>query len=59
MMGFFDCLSYLHENGCPWDEKTGQNAGTRECYEYAVAHGCPGAELSNFFDHLFDMDGLD
>jgi len=44
-----ECLKYAHENGCPWDAQTCKKAGSRECYEYAVAHGCPGAELSRYF----------
>jgi len=41
-------LKFLRGQGCPWDEETCRTARSRTVYEYAVAHGCPGAELSRF-----------
>ena len=40
-------MKYLHENGCPWDEKTCSNAaknGHLECLKYARKNGCPWNE---------------
>jgi hypothetical protein len=39
-----ECLKYLHENGCPWDEETCYVAalsGHLECLKYAQENGCP------------------
>ena len=45
--GHLECLKYLHENGCPWDEKTCSKAaenGQLECLKYAHEKGCPWNE---------------
>jgi len=37
-------LKYLHENGCPWNEKCCSNAssnGHLECLKYLHENGCP------------------
>ena len=44
--GHLEVLKYLHENGCPWDEKTCEAAAVGGDYhldvlEYARANGCP------------------
>jgi hypothetical protein len=46
--GKLDCLKYLHENGCPWDEETCSDAATRyiECLKYAHENGCPWEETT-------------
>ena len=39
----FDCLKYLHENGCPWDRWTCSKAageGHLDCLRYAHENGC-------------------
>lgn len=46
-------LKFLHEQGCPWDEETCKKARSRAVYEYAVAHGCPGANLSKYHDPAY------
>ena len=38
-----ECLKYLRENGCDWDERTCWSAaekGHLECLKYAREHGC-------------------
>ena len=45
--GHLECLKYLHENGCPWDEETCRGAayaGHLECLKYAHENGCPWDE---------------
>jgi len=35
--GNLECLKYLHENGCPWDEhscRTASMSGHLECLKY-------------------------
>ena len=42
--GHLECLKYLHENGCPWDENTCIGAasnGHLECLCYARENGMP------------------
>jgi hypothetical protein len=42
--GHLECLRYLHENGCEWDENTcayGALNGHLECVRYAHENGCP------------------
>ena len=42
--GQLECLKYLHEHGCPWDEETCWYAaknGHLECLKYAHEQGCP------------------
>jgi hypothetical protein len=37
-------LKYAHENGCPWDKWTREEAadnGHFECLKYAQENGCP------------------
>jgi len=46
-------LKHVREQGCSWDEDTFRRADSREVYEYAVAHGCPGAELSRFHNPAY------
>jgi len=39
-----EVLKYLHENGCPWNEKCTTNAyecDHRECLKYLFKHNCP------------------
>jgi len=39
-----DCLIYLHESGCQWDEWTCSYAAKNnslQCLRYAYEHGCP------------------
>jgi hypothetical protein len=36
-----NCLKYVHENGCPWDEYTCAAAIDVNCLEYAHTNGCP------------------
>ena len=43
-VGSLVCLRYLHEHGCPWDERTHVKAVEQNqltCLEYAHVHGCP------------------
>ncbi len=45
--GNLELLKFLHENGCPWDEKTCYRAalnGHLECLRYAHENGCPWDE---------------
>ena len=45
--GHLECLKYAHENGCPWDEETCEEAakyGHLECLKYACARKCPGSD---------------
>jgi hypothetical protein len=40
-----ECLKYLHEHGCVWDESACEAAalgGHLECLKYLREHGCPG-----------------
>ncbi|ATZ81196.1 ankyrin repeat domain-containing protein [Bodo saltans virus] len=42
--GHLECLKYLHENDCPWDEETCEYAASKghlECLKYAHENGCP------------------
>lgn len=48
--GEVGALRCLHEHGCPWHSETCKVAYNVQCYEYAVQNGCPGAELSKFYD---------
>ena len=43
-----ECLKYLHENGCPWDEGTclGAAHGRLDCLKYAREKGCPWDEVT-------------
>jgi hypothetical protein len=39
-----ECIKYLHENGCPWSEKTcdwAAKSGHLECLKYLHENGCP------------------
>ena len=43
-----ECLKYLHEHGCVWDESACEAAalgGHSECLKYLHTHGCPGRGL--------------
>lgn len=43
-MGWLDCLTFLHEMGCPWDASACSNASKNnhlDCLKYAHTHGCP------------------
>jgi len=45
--GYFRCLKYAHENGCPWDERTSERAvkgGWVHCLLYVIEKGCPWNE---------------
>ena len=47
MTGRLDVLQYLHENGCPWDERTCWKAalgGHLDMLQYAHENGCPWDE---------------
>jgi len=38
------CLEYLHQNGCPWDERAADQAalkGSINALRYALENGCP------------------
>ena len=42
--GHLECIKYLRENGCPWDEETCSSAafyGHLDCLQYAYENGCP------------------
>jgi len=42
--GELECLMYLRENGCPWDERTcvvAAGNGHSACLAYARENGCP------------------
>ena len=42
--GHLECLKYMHENGCPWNELTCNYAasyGHLECLKYARENECP------------------
>ena len=42
--GHLDCLRYLHENGCPWNEDATWGAaenGHMDCLKYLHENGCP------------------
>lgn len=39
--GHMDCLKYVHENGCPWDEWTCAYTGHLDCLKYTHENGCP------------------
>lgn len=42
--GEVDCLAYLHQQGCPWDERVtaaAARASSLHCLRYAHQHGCP------------------
>ena len=42
--GQLECLQYLHENGCPWEESTTYSAARKahyQCLRYAMEHNCP------------------
>ena len=44
-MCHLECLKYLHENGCPWNEGTCSFVALRghlECLKYAHENGCIG-----------------
>ena len=45
--GNFVLLKFLHENGCPWNNRTCSEAaynGHLECLKYAHENGCPWSE---------------
>jgi hypothetical protein len=47
LAGHLECVKYLHENGCPWDERTCTEAaqgGQLECLRYMHENGCPWDE---------------
>ena len=49
--GHLECLTYAHENGCPWHERTCSYAaefGHLECLKYAHENGCPWNEETCF-----------
>lgn len=48
--GRLDCLVYLRENGCPWDERTiigSLNHRHLDCLTYALEHGCYTGNLGS------------
>ena len=50
--GRIDCLEYLHENGCPWDEEATESAadgGHLDCLKYLHEKGCPWNEGATKF----------
>ena len=45
-----ECLQYLRERGCPWDERTCSSAvlnGHLECSKYLRENGCPDIYANN------------
>ena len=55
LRGQLECLKYLHENGCPWDYRTCDNAAkyyewydNLECFKYAHENGCPGSSSHSY-----------
>jgi hypothetical protein len=50
--GHVECLKYLHEKECPWDEMTtamAASGGHIECLQYARDEGCPWNEETCYF----------
>lgn len=44
MKGYFQCMVYLHGQGCPWNSGTCRQAaknGMLVCLKYAIENGCP------------------
>ena len=42
--GHLECLKFLHENGCPWNERTCDQAAKKnrlDCLKYLHKNGCP------------------
>ena len=42
--GHLECLKYLHDKGCPWDEMaclSAADGGHLECLKYLHDEGCP------------------
>ena len=57
--GHLECLKYLHENGCPWNELTSFKTvkrGHLDCLKYLHENGCPWNEqtcvCADVYDHL-------
>ena len=49
LKGHLDCLKYLHENECHWDDYTCSSAawnGHLECLKYAHENGCKWDEVT-------------
>ena len=47
--GQYNCLKFLHENGCPWDEYTCEAAASYcflECLKYLIENGCPCDQIT-------------
>jgi hypothetical protein len=47
--GHLDCLTYAHENECPWDKFACSEAAKRghlDCLTYLHEHGCPWDEFT-------------
>ena len=47
--GYLECVKYLHENGCPWNEKScvaASRNGHLEILKYLHENGCYWNELS-------------
>ena len=42
--GNLEFVRYAHEHGCPWPEPGTLTGLKRNCREYMIEHGCPGAE---------------
>ena len=45
--GHLECVKYMHEIGCPWDEDTcyaAAKGGHLECLKYLHENGCPWDE---------------
>ena len=57
MFGHLPALKYLHENGCPWDNRTCFRAASYkhwDCLQYAVDNKCPEWEkyAKEYAEHL-------
>ena len=47
-----ECLQFLHEVGCPWNEQTCYHAakhGQLDCLKYAHEHGCNWNEWTTYY----------
>src|SRR3989344_4444268 len=52
ILGKVKAVTFLHENGCPWDRDTtayASRGGHLSCLEYAHTHNCPWDRLTPMF----------
>jgi len=55
-------LKYLHENGCPWNEKCCKNAsmkGQSEVLKYLCDNRCPCNKEYYYYDEFIDEESSD